>query len=219
MSYGDEISKAIWEAGCFRCNIDEPFTLKSARRSPFYFSTDNALSKPETAKIIAEAGEKIIRERLGDKTDDYILAGGELRGVPFAAQLAYQMNLPSAIVRKTPKEHGAKQPVESLGNYDGSPFILVEDLITDGGSKIGFIEALREYGDCNHCLTVVDREEGGRDKLSKIGVELFNITTANKVFEYILKSGVLSDEEVLEINEYRNDPNNWYSEMKERLNR
>ncbi|NJL29343.1 MAG: hypothetical protein HC897_16380, partial [Thermoanaerobaculia bacterium] len=100
------------------------------------------------------------------------IAGGETAGIPFASYLAAALGLPLVYVRKKPKDYGIASRVE--GRLErGARVVLVEDLITDGGSKLGFLDALAEVGgEVGHAVVLFDREQGGREMLAERGVAL-----------------------------------------------
>ncbi len=123
---------------------DDPFTFTSGRRSPVYVDCRRIISFPRArAKLMALAQETIEREAGFESLD--VLAGGETAGIPFAAWLAERMALPMVYVRKQPKGFGRNAQIEGY-MPEGARAILIEDLATDGGSKLNFIEALRSAG-------------------------------------------------------------------------
>ena len=112
-------------------------------------------------------------------------------------------------VRKQPKGHGLGSAVEGLIEK-GQSVLLVEDLITDGGSKKSFIQGLRNAGAIvKYCLVVFDREQGGKEYLKKLGVNLQAMCTLKEVLSFGKKLGVLNKKDLLEVQKYIKDPERW----------
>ena len=123
---------------------DAPFTLTSGRQSPVYVDCRRIISFPRArAKLMDLACERIL-DSVGYESLDAV-AGGETAGIPFAAWIAERLGLPMVYIRKKPKGFGRNARIE--GHLpEGARTLLVEDLATDGGSKVSFIDAVREAG-------------------------------------------------------------------------
>ena len=132
----------LWELGAVRVRPDEPFRLASGNSSPIYVNCRRVISEPGFMQLFSAAATAICGRR-GVAVD--AVAGGETAGIPFAAYLARALARPMVYVRKKAKGHGLAARVE--GHLEeGSRVLLVEDLITDGGSKLGFLDALAAAG-------------------------------------------------------------------------
>ena len=126
----------------FRPN--EPFVLTSGRASPVYIDCRRLIAFPRARRRLMEMAAARIEETVGFETLD-VVAGGETAGIPYAAWLADRLMLPMCYIRKKPKGFGRNARIE--GDLSpGQRALLVEDLATDGGSKLSFIEGLREAG-------------------------------------------------------------------------
>jgi len=183
------ISTFFWETGAIKVSIDNPFKMTSGKLSPFYIDCRILISFPFQRDIINSYAQRLVVDR---KIEVDYIAGGETAGIPFAAWLAEKMYKPFIYVRKQPKGHGLSSQVE--GKIDpGKKVLLYEDLITDGLSKINFIQGLRNAG-CNtqHCLVLLDRQEGGEEKLSEVDVKLHALVTIDQCFEVGLERDFLS---------------------------
>ena len=139
------------EAVLFR--PDDPFVFTSGRASPVYVDCRKIISFPEARGTLMDLAVQTIRQASGEAPLD-VIAGGETAGIPFAAWIAERMGLPMVYVRKKPKGFGRNAQIE--GSFaEGSRVLLVEDLATDGGSKLNFVEALRTAGaEVAHCFVV-----------------------------------------------------------------
>jgi orotate phosphoribosyltransferase len=123
---------------------EEPFTLASGLPSPTYIDVRRLLGFPRVRAAVMDFMAATVLRRVGFEAVD-VVAGGETAGIPFAALLAERLGLPMAYVRKKPKGYGRNARIEGP-MAAGARTILVEDLATDGGSKIGFVDAIRESG-------------------------------------------------------------------------
>lgn len=139
-----------------------------------------------------------------------VIIGGESRGIPFATWIAKDMAKGTGIARKEIKAHGTKKGVEG-GLLPGETAILVEDLITDGGSKEPFVKNIRGMGaEITDVLVVFDRKQGGKKFLKdKLGVELHSLTDIDVHLEVGLEYGYILPEEEKSIQEYLKDPKAW----------
>lgn len=163
----DGLIRDLAETGAIKINLDNPFELTSGNRSPVYFDCRKLISYPETIKDITESFcSKIVRFDY----DVDVVAGGATGGIPYASFVAYELGKPMVYVRKSPKGKGLFSQIE--GNFErGSNVVLIEDLITNAGSKINFINGIeRAGGNVKDCLVVFDRQQGGEEALSNLMV-------------------------------------------------
>jgi orotate phosphoribosyltransferase len=130
------------EAVLFR--PDDPFTFTSGRLSPVYIDCRRLISFPRARKRLMDLGAELIQRKVGFETLDAI-AGGETAGIPFAAWIADRLSLPMLYVRKQPKGFGRNAQIEGR-LADGARVLLVEDLASEGTSKLNFVRAIRQAG-------------------------------------------------------------------------
>lgn len=147
------------------------FTLASGKTSTYYVDIKKAVTRPDLLGTIAQSMAPFARA--ADR-----IAGVELGAIPIAAAVSLASDKPYIMVRKASKEHGTKQDFEGELNR-GDRVLLVEDVVTTGGTLRGAIERLRGHGGIiEDCVCVVDREEGGRMLLAEIGVRLHALLAA-----------------------------------------
>ncbi|MEM6824835.1 MAG: orotate phosphoribosyltransferase [Pseudomonadota bacterium] len=132
---------------------EEPFTLASGLPSPTYIDCRKTISFPRIRATLMDFMAITVMRDAGFEAFTNI-AGGETAGIPFAALMAERFALPMTYVRKKPKGYGRNARIE--GTMDGEDrVLLVEDLTTDGGSKLSFVEAIRATGaKCNHTSVI-----------------------------------------------------------------
>jgi orotate phosphoribosyltransferase len=150
------------------------FRLASGRTSDVYVDVKRAWTDPDRLELLGRA----LADRVGDAER---LAGIELGAVPLLAATSLYSRRPYAVVRKAAKEHGTAQRIE--GEVPpGARLLVIEDVVTTGGSVAETIRILREAGGVvTRVLCVVDREEGGRATLSELGVALDPIVTLSNL--------------------------------------
>ncbi len=174
MDLDSTVAGSLWEAAAIQVNYERPYVLTSGATSPLYVDCRRVISNVGARRLItAVAALKCERAELVFDT----VAGGETAGIPFAAFLADTLSLPMVYVRKQARAHGTASRVEGTLRK-GSRVLLFEDLITDGLSKVGFVEELRQAGgNVSDCLVILDRQGGGHRVLDEMGVRLHSLTT------------------------------------------
>jgi orotate phosphoribosyltransferase len=140
-----------------------------------------------------------------------VVAGGETAGIPFAALIAERLGLPMAYIRKKPKGYGRNARIEGV-MHEGDRVLLIEDLATDGGSKLSFVEAIREAGgEC--AFTAVIFAYGifpeGEAKLADAGVRLLSLTTWRDVLAEARETQAFSQATLDEVEAFLDAPRAW----------
>ncbi|MEQ8651236.1 MAG: orotate phosphoribosyltransferase [Kiloniellales bacterium] len=196
------------EAVLFR--PEDPFTFTSGRVSPVYVDCRKIISFPRArANLMALAVEQV-NEVCGFEAFD-VIAGGETAGIPFAAWIADLLGLPMAYVRKKPKGFGRNARIEGVVK-PGDRALLVEDLATDGGSKIGFIEALREAeAEAKHSFVVFHYGifPEGIARLEEAGVSLHALATWWDALAVAESDGYLDKQGIATVRAFLENPNAW----------
>ena len=146
-------ARMLLEIGAVHLNGDEPFTLASGLPSPTYVDCRKLISYPRIRATLMDFLTVTVMRDAGFEAFDNI-AGGETAGIPFAALVAERMALPMTYVRKKPKGYGRNARIEGVMG-EGDRVLLVEDLTTDGGSKLSFVDAIRDTGaTCAHTAVI-----------------------------------------------------------------
>ena len=146
-------ARMLLEIGAVNFNTDTPYTLASGLPSPSYIDCRKLISYPRIRSTLMDFLTVTVMRNAGFEAFDNI-AGGETAGIPFAALVAERMALPMTYVRKKPKGYGRNAHIEG-DMSEGQRVLLVEDLTTDGGSKLSFVDAIRETGaTCAHTAVI-----------------------------------------------------------------
>ena len=146
-------ARMLLEIQAVHFNAVEPFTLASGLPSPTYIDCRKLISYPRIRSTLMDFLTVTVMRNAGFEAFDNI-AGGETAGIPFAALVAERMALPMTYVRKKPKGYGRNARIEGAMS-EGDRVLLVEDLTTDGGSKLSFVDAIRDTGaTCGHTAVI-----------------------------------------------------------------
>ncbi|MBD3787170.1 MAG: orotate phosphoribosyltransferase [Sphingomonadales bacterium] len=146
-------ARMLLEIKAVHFNAAEPFTLASGLPSPTYIDCRKLISFPRIRSTLMDFLAVTVLREAGFEAFDNI-AGGETAGIPFAAMVAERLALPMTYVRKKPKGYGRNARIEGAMT-EGQRVLLIEDLTTDGGSKLSFVDAIRETGaTCGHTAVI-----------------------------------------------------------------
>ena len=137
----EKIANLLLSIGCVNIDFKKQFTLTSGKKSPVYVDCRKLISFPKERELIINEMSKQIKSKYKDNST--IIAGGETAGIPYSSFLCQKMKYPMIYIRKSPKGFGKGKLIE--GEFKkNTQSILVEDMATDGGSKLHFIRALRQ---------------------------------------------------------------------------
>jgi orotate phosphoribosyltransferase len=138
------VARMLLEIEAVHFRADQPYTFTSGLASPVYIDCRKLISYPRVRSALMDFAASIVFRSIGFEQFD-VIAGGETAGIPFAAWLSDKMGLPMVYVRKKPKGFGRNAQIEGSLS-EGARVLLVEDLTTDGGSKLKFAEAIGHAG-------------------------------------------------------------------------
>ena len=198
------------DTGAVRFMSDKPFIFTSGWASPVYNDSRWLISFPDVRSTLMDFAVAAITRDIGRDQIDAV-AGGETAGIPFAAWVADRLNLPMQYVRKKAKGFGRGAQIEGQ-LIPGQRVLLVEDLATDGRSKVNFVKALREAdGKCEHCFVIFfyDIYPEGKKILGDLGVTLHSLTTWRDVLSVAQRSGKFEGKMLAEVEKFINDPAGW----------
>ena len=191
-------------------NSSDPVTLASGLQSPTYVDCRKLISSPRIRSTLMDFMTVTVMRTAGFEAFDNI-AGGETAGIPFAALVAERMGLPMSYVRKKPKGYGRNARIEGT-MQDGQRVLLVEDLTTDGGSKLSFVDAIRKTGaSCNHTAVIFyyDIFPQTEKTLGEHGVTLHHLCTWWDVLKEAKAQQAFDSETLSEVESFLNAPVAW----------
>jgi orotate phosphoribosyltransferase len=169
------------------------FKLTSGRVTPYYIDLRVVPSFPDAFRQICDFYAQTITTQVGLKNFKRI-AGVPLAGIPFASQIAYNLKKPFLYVRKGVRLHGRARRVEGI-LISGDPVLLIDDLVTTGLTLKKAAEAVRaEGGVVTEAVTLLDREEGGKEKLLQSGITLHPLLRMSEVANTLFEIGAIDEE-------------------------
>ena len=184
-----------------------PFTWASGWKSPFYCDNRKTLSYPELRTFVKIEIARLISEQFSEVD---AIAGVATGAIPQGALVADALNLPFVYVRSKPKDHGLENLIEGELK-PGMKVVVVEDLISTGGSSVKAVEAIRNNG-CEVVGMVASYTYGfdvAAQAFRDANVQLYTLTNYEAVVEEALRIGYIAQEDVALLNDWRKDPANW----------
>jgi len=203
-------AKMLLEVEAVRFMTDKPFIFTSGWASPVYTDCRRLISFPRVRRTLIDFGTATVMRDAGFEQFDAV-AGGETAGIPFAAWMADRLALPMLYVRKKPKGFGRNAQIEGH-LVEGQRVLLVEDMTTDGRSKVNFCNALRAAGaKVEHVLVFFfyDIFPEGRKILGDLGVTLHYLATWWDVLAVAKQSGKFDATKLAEVEKFMHDPAGW----------
>ncbi len=204
------LAKMLLEIEAVHFRSDEPYIFTSGIASPVYIDCRKLISYPRIRSALMDFACSVITRDAGFEQFDCV-AGGETAGIPFAALIAERLGLPMIYVRKKPKGFGRNAQIE--GDFaEGDRVLLVEDLTTDGGSKIKFAEALREAGaEISHTFAVFyyDIFKDTPKRMGDLGITLHHLGTWWDVLAECKRTRRFDDNTLTEVEKFLNAPLEW----------
>jgi orotate phosphoribosyltransferase len=203
-------ARMILEIQAVHFNAETPFTFASGLKAPTYIDCRKLISFPRIRSTLMDFLAVTVMRDAGLEAFDNI-AGGETAGIPFAALVAERLALPMTYVRKKPKGYGRNARIEGAMT-EGQRVLLVEDLTTDGGSKVSFVEAIRETGaTCGHTAVIFyyDIFPATVPMLREPGVELSWLCTWWDVLAEARASKAFPAATLDEVERFLRDPEAW----------
>ena len=207
---GEETAKILIEIKAVNFCPSQPYTLTAGWASPVYIDCRKLIAHlAERRRVIELAAEHLCREVDMNHVD--MVAGGETAGIPYAAWLSESLSKPMLYVRKQPKGFGRGAQIEG-DMPDGARVLLVEDLATDGGSKINFINALRNGGGLVKDVFVVffyRAFPGAEEAMAQAGTKLHYLADWNHVLAAAERGGYFSAADIAGVRTFLKDPIGW----------
>jgi orotate phosphoribosyltransferase len=204
---GRQVAQYLLQIKAVVLKPNDPFTWASGWKSPIYCDNRLVLSYPEIRDAVAEAFANEIREKYPNaKSISGVATGGIAQGALVAAKLG----LPMTYVRSSAKGHGRQNQVEGVVNQ-GEETVVIEDLISTGGSSLKAVDALREAGAKVSGLVAIFTYgfQKSIDAFSEAKVPFSTLTNYSLLIEEAQKLGYVSAEQVESLNEWRQAPDQW----------
>jgi orotate phosphoribosyltransferase len=187
-----EVCKILNKIGALQFGT---FKLTSGRISPYYIDLRVVPSFPDAFKRICDIYTCFVKEKVGIENFERV-AGTPVAGMPFATIIAYNLKKPFIYIRKGVRLHGRQRRVEGILT-PGDRVLLVDDLITTGLTlRRAAKTVIAEGGVVNDAVVLLDREEGGEEKLRKNGIKLHAIVKISEAANLLYEMGAIDDEQL-----------------------
>lgn len=212
MSRKEEIAEALLSIQAVFLRPKDPFTWASGIHSPIYCDNRLTLSFPEVRRKIEKGLAELVREHFPEAS---ALFGTSTAGIAHAALTAEILDLPMGYVRGSAKDHGRQNQIEGALS-EGQPVVVVEDLISTGGSVIDCVEVLRKNG--AQVLGVVSiftyGMEKGKKRLKDADVENYSLCDLDSLLPVAAGKGYIEEKEVAKLLRFRDNPSDesWMQE-------
>ena len=199
-----KVAKALLEIQAVFLRPDEPFTWASGIKSPIYCDNRLILTSPQQRDIVENAIAETVKREYPDAE---VLMGTSTAGIAHAAIAASILDMPMGYVRGSAKDHGRQNKIEGRLQA-GQKVVVIEDLISTGGSVIDVVDALREVG--AEVLGIVSiftyGMQKGLDRLAAANVKNVSLTNLDAVAEAAAEIGYIKDEDVARLIKFRDNP-------------
>ncbi|GMA68804.1 orotate phosphoribosyltransferase [Leuconostoc litchii] len=209
IDYKQQVANDLLEIGAVKFSPTAPFTWASGIQSPIYTDNRMTIGFPDVRQNIYKGLSNLITETYGDVE---IIGGVATAGIPHAAWVAEALNKPMIYVRSKPKDHGAGRQTEGAF-VKNRKVVLIDDLISTGGSVLGAVEAIRkEGGEVVGVVSIFSYElPDGVNNFKKAGLTFRSLTTYSQLIETAVLRGDLDKSQIETLQNWKQDPASWHA--------
>ena len=202
------IAEKLIDIESVKFSFENHFTLTSGLKSPVYVDCRKIISFINERELIMNEALNYFEK---NKIQFDLVAGGETAGIPYAAIISEKIKKPMVYIRKKPKAFGQNQQIE--GSFkEKEKAILIEDLATDGGSKVVFVEAMRKAGLIVNDIFVIfyyDIFNLENSVLSKLNVNIHSLCTWKDIISVIEKKNYYKENDIKNLKKFLSNPDDW----------
>ncbi len=201
------IAKQLLDIKAVKLNVEHPFTWASGWKSPIYCDNRKVLSYPAARKVVYEAFVKIIEDRFKDVD---VIAGVATGAIAYGMMVAEVLGKPFVYVRPKPKDHGTGAQVEG-DLAQGARVVVVEDLISTGGSSLAAVDALQKSGAIVLGMVAIFSYNfiKSRRAFENANVELHTLSHYEALLEQAVEENYIKAEDMNVLKEWRINPETW----------
>lgn len=206
-----KIAEYLLQAKAIKLQPQNPFTWASGWLSPIYCDNRITLSYPKIRTYIRQQLSKVITEKYGSAD---IILGVATGGIALGALVAEELGLPYAYVRPKPKEHGLGNQIEGLLE-PGQRAVVIEDLISTGGSSLNAVDAIRKAGAnvVGMASIFTYNFKIAEDNFKNAGCNLITLSDYDTLVKQALETGFITEQEFNLIRNWKTDPANWSKQI------
>lgn len=205
MNKAKGVAHSLLTVGAVKLNVGEPFTFVSGIKSPIYCDNRKMIGYPEERKVVIDGFVEVLKDKNFD-----IVAGTATAGIPWAGFIAERLNVPMAYIRSEKKDHGAGRQIEGA-DFQGKKVIVIEDLISTGGSSIKAVAAAKEAGASEvEVVAIFSYEfEKATENFAKEGITLTNLSDFTTLIGLATEQNYLTTDEQEIALKWNKSPNTW----------
>ena len=202
-----EIAKDLLKIQAVKLSPNEPFTWASGIQSPIYCDNRLTISYPKIRTAIAKGIAELISEKY-PKVE--VIAGTATAGIPHAAWIAAELDLPLVYVRSKPKDHGRGKQIEGV-LHPGAKTVVIDDLLSTGGSVLKAVKAAQNEGaDVLGVGAIFSYQlQAIVDNFRQADLSYFTLTNYSELLEADVETNYISTTERAALEKWRHDPENW----------
>ncbi|HBV49084.1 orotate phosphoribosyltransferase [Ligilactobacillus murinus] len=202
-----EIAKDLLKIQAVKLSPNEPFTWASGIKSPIYCDNRLTISYPKIRTAIAKGIAELISEKY-PKVE--VIAGTATAGIPHAAWIAAELDLPLVYVRSKPKDHGRGKQIEGV-LHPGAKTVVIDDLLSTGGSVLKAVKAAQNEGaDVLGVGAIFSYQlQAIVDNFRQADLSYFTLTNYSELLEVAVETNYISTTERAALEKWRHDPENW----------
>jgi orotate phosphoribosyltransferase len=211
MSSETRVAELLLQSGAILLRPQKPFKFASGILSPIYCDNRLLLSKPKERKILTDYYVEKIRH---EQIEADVIAGIATASIPWAALVAEHLNKPLIYIRKEAKDHGKENLIEG-GLEAGQSVLVVEDLVSTGGTSLASVAAARKEGAIvERCLAIFTYEmEIANKAFRDANCELLTLSNFHTLIEVAAEKGFIKQEEIAMLKEWSKNPKEWGKKM------
>lgn len=211
MTYSQRVAKALLDIHAVTLNPDQPFTWASGLKSPIYTDNRLTISYPEVRQAIFNGMVEQIKLHFSEAD---VIAGTATAGIPHAAWVAQNMELPMIYVRTKPKDHGQGKQIEGVLK-EGQKVVVIDDLISTGGSVLNAVRAVNNAG--GKVIGVVsvftyDLPAAEQNFMAN-GLKYYSVTNYMTLIKVAKENNQIGADHLKSLQEWRKDPLSWSKEQ------
>ncbi|MCF8364976.1 MAG: orotate phosphoribosyltransferase [Bacteroidales bacterium] len=202
-----KIAEYLLRIKAIKLNLKQPFTWASGWKSPIYCDNRITLSYPVIRNYIRQQFVQIITEEFGDVD---VIAGVATAGIPHGVMVAQDLGLPFAYVRSSAKDHGLTNKIEGIIEA-GQSVIVIEDLISTGGSSVNAVQAIQQTGaNVKGLLSIFTYGfKIADEKCSEAKCKAYSLSSYQYLLRQALEDGYILENELKVLNNWRENPETW----------
>ena len=207
MNQAIEIAKILLDIKAVTLNLQEPYQYSSGLLSPIYCDNRLIISYPKKRKIVIDSLLCLIKE---NNLQFNVIAGTTTAGIPYAAWIADQLNLPMIYVRNKAKTHGKQNQIEGNLKKSKQKVLVIEDLISVGESAISASRALRQLAIVKDCIAIFSYQlSKAQQSFTEANLNYYTLSNFNILIKVAVAEGYITEKEKQKLLAWNKDPENW----------